>query len=310
MITVFGSINVDLVMQVDSLPLPGETILCPEYLIIPGGKGANQALAAHRAGAPVRMIGCVGQDDFAGHALSFLRKEAVDLADLATSQKPTCCAAVCVDSQGENAIVVASGANSDAAAAQIAEGMLGAEDWLVLQMEIPHEENWTAVRMAKAAGASVMLSVAPAAPVPEPILEMLDVLLVNRIEGEMVASHIGFAAQDSSGLPAALSETFGLTCVMTLGAEGAVAVGPGLALAVPTLPVAVTDTTGAGDAFAGVLAAALDGGLPIHEALRYASTAAGLACTVMGAQTSLPTKNAIQAALKDLPTMRPLEIKS
>ncbi|MDH3703955.1 MAG: ribokinase [Alphaproteobacteria bacterium] len=310
MITVFGSINVDLVMHVDSLPLPGETTLCPDYLVIPGGKGANQALAARRAGATVRMIGCVGQDDFAGRALSLMRDEAVDLSGLATSEKPTCCAAVCVDSHGENAIVVASGANRDAAATQIADGMLEPGDWLVLQMEIPHEENWNAVRMAKAAGAKVMLSVAPAAPVPEPILEMLDVLLVNRIEGDMVASHIGFAAQDSSSLPTALSETFGLTCVMTLGGEGAAAVGPGLALSVPTLPVSVIDTTGAGDAFAGVLAAALDEGLPIHDALRHASTAAGLACTVMGAQTGLPAKDAIEAALPDLPPMRPLEIKS
>jgi ribokinase len=308
MITVFGSINVDIVMHVDNLPLPGETTLCPDYQIIPGGKGANQALAARRAGAGVRMVGCVGQDDFADLALSLLRDEAVDLTGLATSQNPTCCATVCVDAQGENAIVVASGANSDAAAAQIADGMLKPDDWLVLQMEIPHEENWHAVRMAKAAGAKVMLSVAPAAPVPEPILEMLDVLLVNRIEGEMVASHIGFAAEDSSSLPVALSETFGLTCIMTLGAEGAAAVGPGLALAMPTLPVSVVDTTGAGDAFAGILAATLDEGLPIHDALRHASTGAGLACTVMGAQTSLPTKDAIQAALKDLPPMRPLNI--
>ena len=215
---------------------------------------------------------------------------------------------VCVDSQGENAIVVASGANRDVAATQIADGMLQPGDWLVLQMEVPHEENWSAVRMAKAAGAKVVLSVAPAAAVPEAILENLDMLLVNRIEGEMVASHLGFAAQDSADLPAALSETFGLTCIMTLGAEGAAAVGPGLALAVPTLPISVVDTTGAGDAFAGVLAAMLDQGLPIHDALRHASTAAGLACTVMGAQTSLPTMDAIQAALKDLPPMRPLEI--
>ena len=308
MITVFGSINVDLVLQVEGLPLPGETILCPDYSIIPGGKGANQALAARRAGAEVRMIGCVGRDDFAERALSLLREEAVDLASLATSEKPTCCAAVCVDSQGENAIVVASGANRDAAATQIADGTLKPDDWLVLQMEIPHEENWAAVRTAKAAGARVMLSVAPAAAVPEAVLETLDVLLVNRIEGEMVASHLGFAAQDSAGLPAALSETFGLTCIMTLGAEGAAAVGPGLALAVPTLPVSVVDTTGAGDAFAGVLAAALDQGLPIHDALRHASTAAGLACATMGAQTSLPTMDAIQAALKDLPPMRPLEL--
>ncbi len=310
MITVFGSINVDLVMQVDVLPLPGETMLCPEYLIVPGGKGANQALAARRAGAPVRMIGCVGQDDFADQALSLLRQEKVDLAGLGTSNKPTCCAAVCVDRHGENAIVVASGANRDAAAAQIADGMLEADDWLVLQMEVPHEENWLAIRSAKASGANVMLSVAPAAPVPEPILELLDVLLVNRIEGEMVASHIGFAAEDSSSLPAALSETFGLTCIMTLGAEGAVAVGPGLALAVPTLPVSVVDTTGAGDAFAGILAAAFDEGLPIHDALRRASTGAGLACTVMGAQTGMPMRDAIEAALKTLPPMRPLDIKS
>lgn len=312
MITVFGSINVDLVLQVDTLPRPGETVLCPGYEILPGGKGANQALAAARAdapgpGAPVRMIGRVGRDGFADRALSLLREEGVDLDAVADSDKPTCCAAVCVDAAGENAIVVASGANRDAHAGQIAVGALRAADWLVLQMEIPRAETWRALHMAKQASAKTMLSVAPAAPVPELVLRDVDVLLVNRIEGETVARNIGLGAVNPTDLPAALARRFGLVCAMTLGADGIAAAGPDFALRVPALPVSVVDTTGAGDAFAGILAAALDEGLPTPLALRRASAGAALACTALGAQTALPDRDAILAAERDLPATQSLD---
>lgn len=307
MIIVFGSINVDMVMQVDALPAPGETVLCPEYLIVPGGKGANQALAAARAGAAVRMIGTVGTDAFADTALSLLRDGGVDVSAVAESGRPTCCATVWVDSKGENSIVVASGANLDTAAGQLSADTLGTGDWLVLQMEIPLPENWAAVREARARGAHVILSVAPAGPVPEEILAEVDVLLVNEIEGEAVADAVGIPPNDPKRLLADLAGRFDLTAIMTLGKRGALAIGPAGSFEAPALPITATDTTGAGDAFAGILAAALDAGGSIEDAVRRASVGAALACKTMGAQTSLPYHADIDSALPKLAPLRPLD---
>lgn len=307
MITVFGSINVDMVMQVDALPAPGETVLCPEYMIVPGGKGANQAVAAARAGAAVRMIGTVGTDAFAGTALALLRDSGVDLSAIAESARPTCCATVWVDRHGENAIVVASGANLDTAAGQLSAGTPGPGDWLVLQMEVPLAENWAAVRQTKAKGARIILSVAPAGPVPEATLAEVDVLLVNEIEGEAVANAVGLPRSDPKRLLSDLSDRFGLTAIMTLGKRGAVAIGPDGGFAVPALPIAATDTTGAGDAFAGILAAALEMGETVSDAIRRASVGAALACQTVGAQTSLPYSAEIDATLPKLAPLRPLD---
>ena len=143
-IVVLGSTNMDLVTYVEKAPQRGETVTGREFRTIPGGKGANQALAAARAGAGVAMIGCVGRDAFADTALSLLRREALDLSGVGISPRPTCCASVCVDDAGENAIVVASGANLDVRASQMAGRALRRGDWLVLQMEVPPDENWKA----------------------------------------------------------------------------------------------------------------------------------------------------------------------
>ena len=301
MITVFGSINVDMVMRVDALPRPGETVLCPDFLLVPGGKGANQALAAARAGASVRMVGRVGRDSLAETALSLLRADGVDLSAVGDSELSTCCATVWVDRTGENAIVVASGANRSVSAAQLDDATLESGDWLMLQMEVPAEENWMAARQARARGAKIILSVAPAAPVPDTVLAEVDVLLVNEIEAQMVASALGLPDRDPIPVVDALVDRYGGACILTLGARGAVAKDPDAAFMVPALPVNAMDTTGAGDAFAGILAAALDSGLPMDLAVRRASAGAGLSCTQIGAQPSLPTGAAIDAALGGLP---------
>lgn len=305
MITVFGSINVDMVMCVPSLPRPGETMLCPEYFLVPGGKGANQALAAARAGAGVAMIGCVGRDAFADTALSLLRREALDLSGVGISPRPTCCASVCVDDAGENAIVVASGANLDVRASQMAGRTLRRGDWLVLQMEVPPDENWKAASLARSAGARIMLSAAPAGRIPERVLHGIDVLLVNRIEGRMVAEAAGVAAAKPADIVSSLTKRYGFSCIMTLGAEGAICFGPDGGFLVPALPVSTVDTTGAGDAFAGVLCASLDKGFDMKEAVRRASAGAALACTKLGAQPSLPYAREIEAAARGLGGNKP-----
>ena len=305
MITVFGSINVDMVMRVDALPRPGETVLCPDYLLVPGGKGANQALAAARAGARVAMIGCVGRDAFADTAMSLLRREAIDLSGVALSARPTCCATVWVDRAGENAIAVASGANLDTRAAQLAARELGKGDWLMLQMEVPADENWQAVSLARSAGARIMLSAAPAGPIPERVLHDIDVLLVNQIEGRMVADAVGLDHGKPADIVSGLTRRFGFTCIMTLGAEGVICFGPSGGFQAPALPITPVDTTGAGDAFAGILCATLDRGARMEEAVRRAGAGAALACLATGAQPGLPYVKDIDAAACALPVNRP-----
>ena len=305
MITVFGSLNVDMVMRVPALPRPGETMLCPEYLLVPGGKGANQALAAARAGAAVAMVGSVGRDAFADTALSLLRREAIDLSGIAVSPRPTCCASVWVDGTGENAIVVASGANLDTRASQMEGRALRRGDWLVLQMEVPPGENWKAASLALAAGARIMLSAAPAGRIPERVLHGVDVLLVNRLEGQMVAESVGLAATRPAEIVSGLTKRYGFSCIMTLGAEGAICFGPDGGFQVPALPVSPVDTTGAGDAFAGVLCASVDSGFGMEEAVRRACAGAAIACTKLGAQTSLPYAREIDAAVRGLGVSKP-----
>ncbi len=297
MLLVFGSLNVDLVFQVEALPRPGETVLCPGYALVAGGKGANQAAAAAKAGAKVRMVGKVGDDDFGRFARKALAAAGVDGAGIGTSPRATGVAMIGVDRRAENQIMVASGANLDTDPGQVEEAELGPRVTVLCQNEIRPEATFALLERAKARGARTILNLAPAGVVPGRGLEALDVLLVNQIEAEMAAGAPG----DPEGLARALALRHGLVCVVTLGAQGALAIGPAAGYRVQALPVEPVDTTGAGDAFAGVLAAALDRGLTLPEALRRASVAAGLACTRLGAQTSQPDAAQIDAHLGELP---------
>ena len=306
MIVVFGSINIDLVIQVDGLPRSGETVLSDAYNLYPGGKGANTAVAAARAGASTRLFGRVGADGFAEQAMSMLREAGVNLDGVETSERPTGCATICVDSGGENSIVVASGANLDARAAQVPDWVLGPETLVALQMEVPASENWTMVERAKSAGARVLLNLAPAGMVPASVLQSVDYLIANEIEAATLANEVGLDAAQPTRVPRKLAERYGLTCIVTLGGAGALAFSPDGGYSVPAMPIAPIDTTAAGDAFCGCLAAALDNGSDLQDALRHASTGAGLACRVKGAQSSLPSKQAIEENLAALPQCRRL----
>lgn len=288
MIVVFGSINIDLIFPLTHLPVPGETVLGGDYTIAPGGKGANQALAARRAGSDVTMIGAVGRDGFAETALALLRRDGVKLSFVAASDRPTGCATIAVDAQGENLIAVASGANFALTASQVPDRLLGPETTLVLQREIPISENAILIERARARGARIILSFAPAGPISPARISDIDIIIAN--EGEAAA--LGGDARRE--LRQAL--------VVTRGAGGAVAYLPGGGqIAVPALPVAPVDTTGAGDTFAGVLAAGLDQRLALDIALRRASAAAALACLAVGAQSAMPDRAAIDVAVEQLP---------
>lgn len=294
MITVFGSINVDLVIRVERMPRPGETIRGSDYRLIPGGKGANQALAARRAGAEVKLIGAVGSDSIADIALAELEPAGVGLANVRRMDGASGMAIVTVDQNGENAIVVSPGANAHASASGFELG--GEGDTLLLQMLLPIEESVSAARRARDAGARTILSIAPFRPVKIAQLEAFAVVIVNEHEAADLAASYGIGGGDEATIVAALSKHLDRTVIATLGSAGAVASQGGDVFRVPALPVDVIDTTGAGDAFAGALAAFLDEGMSLQDAMRMAAVAGSLACTRYGAQPSFPTRDEISAA--------------
>jgi ribokinase len=283
-ILVFGSVNLDLIVPVPVLPGPGETVLGEALRLEPGGKGANQAVAAARDGATVAFAGAVGEDDFAAQAFALLRSSGVDLARLATVRGATGAAVICVDPAGRNQIAVAPGANRFARATQIADADLCPGTTLLLQMEVDPGETAALIARARARGTRIVLSLAPPLLLPRPSLAAVDILLVNAGEAEALASALGVAA-DPEALRAALG---GPDVVVTRGEAGSVAAtGAGL-LHQPAFRIEAVDTTAAGDTFAGVLAASLDRGEELPAALRRAAAAAALACTRRGAQASIP----------------------
>ena len=269
-IAVGGSINLDLVARCDHLPRPGETVTGATFERVPGGKGANQALAAARLGARVRMTGAVGDDSFAEEALALLRDGEVDLDGVRRVDEPTGVALILVDAAGENQIVVAPGANM---LAQAGEPAL--VDALLCQLEIPVET----VASAAAHAPFFCLNAAPAKPLPSALLASVDLLVVNRYELEAVGQFDGLTA-------------------LTLGAEGAVLLEGGreVARAAPP-PVEAVDGTGAGDAFTACLLVSMLEGRPQDEALRRACAAGALAASRPGAQPSLPTAAQVDAIL-------------
>jgi ribokinase len=296
MIVVFGSINVDLVTRVQRTPGPGETVRGSDYALIPGGKGANQALAARRAGAKVRMFGAIGYDAFADTALLELKPAGVDLTAVARLPHTTGLALITVDEKGENAIVLAPGANAAASAASIPADAFGPRDTLLLQMEVPFAENLAAAKAARAAGTRIILSLAPYTALAAEDIAAFDIIIVNEHEAADLAHHLGVSAKGADATATALARRLGRTVITTLGAEGAVAVHDGSLIRVPALPVTPVDTTGAGDCFCGVLAACLDEGADMRAAMTKAAVAGSLATIKPGAQPSFPTRREIEAS--------------
>ena len=293
MITVFGSINLDLIFRTEQLPRPGETVLAASMRSEPGGKGANQAAAAARDGARVAMVGAVGSDSMADPAMAGLRAAGADLSRLATLDAPTGCASICTDAQGRNQIVVAPGANLLATDAQVEDALLVPGAVLVTQMEAEPASTARLILRARARGARTIHNLAPAAPLAEDALRALDILVVNEDEGVWLGAHLGGAAGDALSLHRLL----GMTVIRTLGGDGVEWADGGSAHHLPAPPTEVLDTTAAGDCFVGVLAAALDRGAALPEAVTRAVAAASLACTRAGSQSSLPDARETDAAL-------------
>ncbi len=300
MIIVFGSLNVDMVMPVETLPRSGETVLSSEYRLVPGGKGANQAVAAALAGSKTYMYGAVGNDDFGKMLRGALLSTNVDMEGVKTLPKPTGCAAICVDHTGENFITVASGANMEALSADVPDTMLTNKSTLLFQMEVRLQQNWALVERAYDKGARIVLNIAPVHAVPKDILKKITILVLNKIEALALAEELGLEAHQHKDIAVEVSKMFSNICIVTLGGQGAYASDGKNLWRASTLGVTPVDTTGAGDAFVGVIAAALDMGYSLPEAVAWGSVAGGLSCLKVGAQSSLPRKKQIQDHLKEV----------
>lgn len=293
-LVVVGSLNVDLSIRVPRHPAPGETLLGRSLKMLPGGKGANQALAAARLGAPTTMVGAVGDDPQAEIALRLLREAGADLTHILQVPGPTGLARVEVDDAGENTIVVIPGANESVTAAALrpALGTIAAADVVVLQGEIP------ASGIAAAAGAAtgrVVLNLAPVVELPAETILRADPLVVNEHEGRLVLAQLGgpaAAAEAPEQVIRALHRAGVRSVIMTLGGAGALILGATpaqeslLHIAAPVVTVA--DTTGAGDAFTGALAARLAAGDPLDRAAAYAVRVGSYTVQREGAQNSYP----------------------
>jgi len=292
MIVVFGSINVDLVAQVARMPAPGETLAGHAFAMAPGGKGANQALAASRAGAMVALYGAVGRDAFGSNALANLEASGVDLSGVVATDTPTGVALIHVDARGENAITVIAGANGDARATQVPDAALDPGNTLLLQLEVPASEVMLLARRARDLGARVLLNAAPAAEASDDLLRLVDILLVNETEAAGIGAALGLPTAPDP-FARAVSARYPCAVVVSLGPRGAMAVRGDEHLVIAAPPTAVVDTTGAGDALVGAFAAALDRRATLRQALAEGVAAGSLACAGRGAQAALPDRSAI-----------------
>lgn len=299
LVAVIGSINTDLVVEVGKIPSPGETVLGGELKTVPGGKGANQAVAASLLGADVAMIGCVGNDSFGAMSRENLARCGVDVS-MVTALEGTASgvALIAVDKAGENAIVVAPGANMKLTRQHIdaAEELLSSAAAVVMQFEVPLDVVRYAAEKARAKGALVAVNCAPAAHPPEGLLALSDIAIVNESEaGAITGVHV--TDHDSAAQAARKMREMGAGCVVvTLGSKGLVALGrpgertsPDDIVRLKAFSVNAVDTTAAGDTFVGGLVARFLETRDFFDALMWGSAAAAIAATRLGAQTSMPT---------------------
>jgi ribokinase len=300
-ILVVGSSNTDMVIRVPSIPKPGETVLGGEFTMAPGGKGANQAVAAARAGGHVTFVARVGDDVFGERALRNFEADGIETRFVfCTPDAPSGIALINVDGRGENSISVASGANAHLSAGDIerADEAFAAADIVLLQLETPMETVLAAAKKVRARGVSVILNPAPARPLDDDLLRLIAVLTPNEHEAEFLT---GIPIRDERGAREAairLRARGVVAVVITLGERGAFASSPEFEGLIPSFKVDPVDTTAAGDVFNGALAVALAEKVSMEQALRFASAAAALSVTRPGAQPSAPTRAEIRAFLR------------
>ena len=300
-IVVVGSSNTDFTVRVDRMPGPGETVLGGAFHQAAGGKGANQAVAAARAGGDVTFVACVGADALGDQAVEGFSNDGIDTAFIArTSEAASGVALILVDRQGENSIAVASGANARLTPEHLEQAaeVIAQADVLVVQLEIPLETVRAAVDMAVQQGVDVVLNPAPAQPLADDLLRHVAVLTPNESEAALLTD----VEVDRDGAPekaAGALRARGVGAVLlTLGPRGVFVATPDVRQRMPGFKVEAVDTTAAGDVFNGALAVALAEGRPLVEATRFANAAAALSVTRQGAQPSAPYRDAIEKLMR------------
>lgn len=299
MITVFGSINMDLVATTPRLPKPGETVPGTGFATAAGGKGANQALAARRAGTAVRMVGAVGKDEFAAPALDLLDKAGTDLSDVARVEGPTGTALILVGGDGENMIAVVPGANGTVSAEQAQDAISKSKrgDILMLQLEVPPASVRAALEAAKLQGVRTVLNTAPLIAEAAELARLADIVIANETEFERLVGRDNLSASEREEMLMQMHGETGQILIITLGGDGVIAAEGNILHRSKGLKIEPVDTVGAGDTFCGYLAASLDAGLSFGDALRRAAVAGSLACLKPGAQPSIPDAAEVSAAL-------------
>lgn len=284
-IAVIGSINMDLTARADRHPRVGETVMGLDLRYVPGGKGANQAVAAARLGGRVRMFGCVGGDAFGERLVEGLRENQVDVSHIRCISQESSGIALITVAGGDNSIVVIPGANGHVTPAYLTEQREAVleSDVILLQNEIPRETVEFAVEMCSVAGKTIIWNPAPVRPLSARAMEQITYCTPNEHEAALLFP-------DAGPLPELVGKCDG-KLIVTLGERGAMAWDHGELLQIPPRPAKVADTTGAGDTFNGALACALAGGKPLREALSLANTAASLSTERYGAQAGMPLRS-------------------
>jgi len=298
-ILVIGSSNTDLIARVPRLPRPGETVLGGEFTTAAGGKGANQAVAAARAGGRVSFIGCVGRDQFGGQAVAALKRAGVNLRHLRRRHAASGVALICVGADGQNSIAVAPGANAQLLPADLVRARTAFQDAsiLLLQLETPLATVTAAIRQAAQWGLPVILNPAPAQPLRDELLRRVTLLTPNETEAEQLTG-VKVANEAGARRAARALHRRGVKAVLiTLGVRGALLSDGSTLELLPAFRVRVVDTTAAGDIFNGALAVGLAEGMSLPAAARFASAAAAISVTRLGAQPAVPTRREIERFL-------------
>jgi ribokinase len=299
-IIVLGSINMDLVVGAERAPEGGETLFGSSFQTIPGGKGANQAVATARLGGEVAMIARVGDDGFGDELITKLVENSIDVQQVRRdANRPTGVALIVVETSGQNRILVVAGANGRVSKADVddAGALFDRSDFIVLQLETPLETVAYAISVAKSHHVQTVLNAAPARPLPDDLLRQVDYLLVNESEAEAITEKSVKSVDSAFEVASALQKKGVGKVILTLGDKGAVAADGETTWHTPAFAVKAVDTTAAGDAFTGGLVTALQQGFALKDAIICASAAGALAACTFGAQPSLPTSDELQAFL-------------
>jgi ribokinase len=290
-VVVLGSVNTDLMLRCSQLPVPGQTVRGRDFHSLPGGKGANQAVAAARLGASVSFVGCVGDDEFGRSARQILAAEGIDTQHLhSDAGASTGIAMILVDDTGQNCIALAAGANAALSIAHVdaARATIQGAGLLICQLECPLPVVQHGIALAHAAGVPVLLNPAPMQALPPELLAQVDVLVPNETEAAALIKLPPGAAFDAVAAAARLRELGPPTVIVTLGAHGVQLASDGISMHLEAPAVQAVDTTGAGDTFIGAYAAAWCGGASLTAAIEYAQQAAALSVTRAGAQAAMP----------------------